>query len=73
MMNIKCVTVKDGELYGGLFVRLGAGITLTYNLHDKECSIKGFKATEEEIIQLTLEASEILTDVAKECNLSRCS
>lgn len=59
----ECVLVKDGELYGRVF-RNYKGRTLTYNLHDKECSIKGVKATEEEIIQLTLVSFEALTSFA---------
>lgn len=60
-----CVIVKDGELYGRMFSKTDKGITLTYNWHDEECSIKGFKATEEEIIYLTLISSEALADLAK--------
>lgn len=60
----QCVLVKDGELYGRMFCKSDNGRTLTYNLHDKECSIKGFKATEEQIIQLTLEAFGDLTRFA---------
>ena len=61
----ECVLVKDGELYGRVFSKRDNGRTLTYNLHDKECSIKGFKATEEEIIELTLVSFEALTSFAE--------
>ena len=60
----ECVLVKDGELYGRIFSKRDNGITLTYNLHDKECSIKGAKLTEEEIIELTLVSFEALTRIA---------
>ena len=61
----ECVLVKDGELYGRVFSKRDNGRTLTYNLHDKECSIKGFKATEEEIIELTLVSFEALISFAE--------
>lgn len=60
----ECVLVKDGELYGRIFRKIDNLRTLTYNLHDKECSIKGFKATEEEIIELTLVSFEALISIA---------
>lgn len=67
----ECVLVKDGELYGRMFYKSDNGRTLTYNLHDKECSIKGFEATEEQIIQLTLEAFRDLTSFADEHILNK--
>ena len=60
----ECVLVKDGELYGRIFSKRDNGITLTYNLHDKECSIKGAKPTEEEIIELTLVSFEAIITIA---------
>lgn len=60
----ECVLVKDRELYGRIFRNGDDRITLTYNLHDKECSIKGVKATEEDIINLTLVSFEALTSIA---------
>ena len=59
-----CVLVKDGELYGRCFCKIEGGITATYNLHDKECSIKGVKATEEEITEFTSVLFEGLTEIA---------
>ena len=61
-----CVLVKDGHLYGRTFSKSDKGRTLTYNLHDKECSIKGkgFKATEEDIILLTIMSFKHLTEFA---------
>lgn len=59
----ECVLVKDGELYGRIFRKSDNGRTLTYNLHDKECSVN-FKATEEDIIYLTLVSFEALTSFA---------
>lgn len=67
----ECVLVKDGELYGRVFRNSGKGRTLTYNLHDKECSIKGFKATEEEIIELTLISFKALTSFADKYILNK--
>lgn len=67
----ECVLVKDGELYGRVFRKSVKGRTLTYNLHDKECSIKGFKATEEEIIELTLVSFEALTSFADKYILNK--
>lgn len=58
-----CVLVKD-TLYGRMFSKTDKGRILTYNLHDNECSIKGVKATEEEIILLTLEVFEDLISFA---------
>ena len=60
----ECVLVKDGELYGRVFRENDNGITLTYNLHDKECSVKGAKLAEEDIINLTLVSFEALTSIA---------
>lgn len=60
----ECVLVKDGELYGRVFRENDNGITLTYNLHDEECSIKGAKLAEEDIIYFTLVSFEELTSFA---------
>ena len=60
----ECVLVKDGKLYGRIFRENDNGITLTYNLHDKECSVKGAKLAEEDIIYLTLVSFEALTRIA---------
>ena len=69
----ECVLVKDCELYGRVFRESDKGTTLTYNLHDKECSIKGVKATEEQIIQLTLVSFEALTSFADKHILNKTS
>ena len=60
----ECVLVKDGKVYGRIFRENDNGITLTYNLHDKECSVKGAKLAEEDIIYLTLVSFEALTRIA---------
>lgn len=67
----ECVLAKDGKLYGRIFCKTDNGITVTYNLHNKECSIKGVKATEEQISQLTLDASEVLNCLATELMLDK--
>lgn len=60
----QCVLVKDGKLYGRVFRESDKGRIVTYNLHDNECSIKGVKATEEQILYLTLLSFEELTSFA---------
>ena len=67
----ECVLVKDGELYGRVFRENDKGITLTYNLHDKECYVKGAKLSEEEIIELTLISFKALTSFADKYILNK--
>lgn len=67
----ECVLVKDGELYGRVFRENDNGITLTYNYHDEECSVKGAKLAEEDIINLTLVSFEALTSIADKFILNK--
>ena len=60
----ECVLVKDGELYGRVFRKSDKGITLTYNLHDKECSVKGANLSEEDVIYYTLTSYKALISFA---------
>ena len=67
----ECVLVKDGELYGRVFSENDKGIAITYNLHDKECSVKGAKLSEEDIIYLTLISFKGLTSFADKYILNK--
>lgn len=67
----ECVLVKDGELYGRIFRKSDKGITITYNLHDKECSVKGAKLSDEDVIYYTLISYKALISFADDIILNK--